>query len=121
MWWRADLRPREGWGWMLTCALPLFLPQGSLPQLPPVDVMAAPAQSWCLPLLLFLLPLPIPGASTAVKGEDPDIRTPVSGALPLGRAIIRGRRQGGGRQGQWDQRSGSTSPFPLCSTPMWPL
>ncbi|XP_057598448.1 interleukin-2 receptor subunit beta [Hippopotamus amphibius kiboko] len=41
---------------------------GSHPQLPPVDVMAAPAVSWCLSLLVFLLPLAIPWASTLVNG-----------------------------------------------------
>ncbi|KAM5336195.1 interleukin-2 receptor subunit beta isoform 1-T12 [Glossophaga mutica] len=34
--------------------------------------MAAPALSWCLSLLLFLLPLPIPQASTAVK-DTPEL------------------------------------------------
>ncbi|XP_036107931.1 interleukin-2 receptor subunit beta isoform X1 [Molossus molossus] len=45
-------------------------PQGSLPRLPPVDVMAAPAVSWCLSLLVFLLPLAIARASTAVNDNS---------------------------------------------------
>ncbi|KAB0400349.1 hypothetical protein E2I00_010445, partial [Balaenoptera physalus] len=40
---------------------------GSLPQLPPADVMAAPALSWCLSFLVLLLPLAIPRASTSVN------------------------------------------------------
>ncbi|XP_065795339.1 interleukin-2 receptor subunit beta isoform X3 [Muntiacus reevesi] len=40
---------------------------GSLPQPPPVDVMAAPALSCCLCLLVLLLPLAIPQASTSVN------------------------------------------------------
>nr|XP_020728469.1 interleukin-2 receptor subunit beta-like [Odocoileus virginianus texanus] len=42
--------------------------QGSLPQPPPVDVMAAPALPCCLSLLILLLPLAIPQASTSVNG-----------------------------------------------------
>lgn len=99
---------------MFTCALSPFASlQGSLLQLPPVDVMAAPALSWCLSLLVLLLPLAIPQASTVVNGEDPGLWTavlslgeeantlleplsrPLSGPLPLGRrSISRGRRQG---------------------------
>ncbi|KAM7244100.1 hypothetical protein CapIbe_004708 [Capra ibex] len=41
---------------------------GSLPQPPPVDVMAAPALPRCLSLLVLLLSLAIPQASTAVNG-----------------------------------------------------
>ena len=57
---------------MLTHTLsPSSSTQGSLPQPPPVDVMAAPALSCCLSLLVLLLPLAIPQASTSVNGEDP--------------------------------------------------
>lgn len=74
---RASLPPgREGRGWVFTCALPLSsLLQGSLPQLPPVDVMAAPAPSSCLSLLALLLALAFPWVSTAENGENPDIWT----------------------------------------------
>lgn len=115
----AGLLGRGGRGWVLIRALsPAFSIQGSLPQLPPVAVMAAPALSWCL-CLLVLWPLAIPRASTSVNGEDPGIWTAVlslreeakallellPGPLLLGRSSIRwGRRRGGG--GQWDQRPG---------------
>nr|XP_019608516.1 PREDICTED: interleukin-2 receptor subunit beta-like [Rhinolophus sinicus] len=45
------------------------MPQGSFPQPLPVDVMAAPALSWCLSLLIFLLSLDIPQVSTAMNAE----------------------------------------------------
>lgn len=58
----------EGGGWLLTRALSLLPPlRGSLPQPPPVDVMAAPALSCCLSLLVLLLSLAIPQASTAER------------------------------------------------------
>lgn len=74
---RASLPPgREGRGWVFTCALPLSsLLQGSLPQLPPADVMAAPAPSSCLSLLALLLALAFPWVSTAENGENRDIWT----------------------------------------------
>lgn len=61
---------------MFICALsPSSFLQGSFPQPLPVDVMAAPALSWCLSLLIFLLSLDIPQVPTAVNGEDPGICT----------------------------------------------
>uniref|UniRef100_A0A4W2H169 Interleukin-2 receptor subunit beta n=1 Tax=Bos indicus x Bos taurus TaxID=30522 RepID=A0A4W2H169_BOBOX len=79
-WWGADgctsggqspacLLGGGGGGWLLTCALsPSSSIQGSLPQPPLVDVMAAPALSCCLSLLILLLLLAIPQTSTAVNG-----------------------------------------------------
>ena len=99
---------------------PLFLPQGSLPQLPPVDVMAAPALSWCLSLLLFLLPLPIPRASTVVKGEDPGIWAAVPGTLPwAGPSSGAGGREEEGR-GNGTRDQVPTSPSTLCPAPCPP-
>lgn len=86
-WWRADLRTLrgagpaccrggEGRGWVFIGALsPSSFLQGSFPQPLPVDVMAAPALSWCLSVLIFLLSLDIPQVSTAVNGEAPGNRT----------------------------------------------
>ena len=104
-----------GGGWLLTRALsPSSSIQGSLPQPPPVDVMAAPALPRCLSLLVLLLSLAIPQASTAVNGEDPGICRAglplrreaeallelVLRPLILGRSpISRGRRWGTGPMG----------------------
>lgn len=69
-------------------SLPSSSLQGSLPQPPPVDVMAAPALSWCLSLLAFLLPPAIPRASTAVNGEDPGIWTAVLSFRKEAKALL---------------------------------
>ena len=124
-WWGADgctsggqspacLLGGGGGGWLLTRALsPSSSIQGSLPQPPPVDVMAAPALSCCLSLLVLLLLLAIPQTSTAVNGEDPGIwraglslRREAEALLELilrpllGRSpISRGRRWGRGPMG----------------------
>ena len=125
-WWGADgctsggqspacLLGGGGGGWLLTRALsPSSSIQGSLPQPPLVDVMAAPALSCCLSLLILLLLLAIPQTSTAVNGEDPGIwRAGLSlrreaeaflelvlRPLVLGRSpISRGRRWGKGPMG----------------------
>ena len=122
-WWGADgctsggqspacLLGGGGGGWVLTHTLsPSSSIQGSLPQPPPVDVMAAPALSCCLSLLVLLLPLAIPQASTSVNGEDPSIwaflRREAEALLELvlrplilGRSSIsRGRRWGRGPMG----------------------
>ena len=124
-WWGADgctsggqspacLLGGGGGGWLLTRALsPSSSIQGSLPQPPPVDVMAVPALSCCLSLLVLLLLLAIPQTSTAVNGEDPGIwraglslRREAEALLELvlrpllGRSpISRGRRWGKGANG----------------------
>lgn len=109
--------PRVGRAGCSPCSLPSSSLQGALPQPPPVDVMAAPALSWCLSLLAFLLPLAIARASTAANGEDPGIWTACSPsgrrrALLLGRrAILKGRRR------EKEGRSHGT-PFPLPLPPL---
>lgn len=80
---------REGRGRVFTCALSLSSSlQGSLPQLPPADVMAAPALSWCLSLLALLLALAVPWVSTAENGESPDIWTAVLSLRDEARAFL---------------------------------